>query len=144
MGIGCRGAAVMARKTKIITVADDSRDNEKIYLLTEMPASQAEKWAARAFLAIAKAGVEIPDDLVESGLIGFAAFGLKALGGIPYAELVPLLDEMFSCVTCIPDAEHPEVVRRLVESDIEEISTRLMLRKEIFALHVNFSIPVAR
>ena len=45
-----------------------------------------------------------------------------------------------SCVTVIPDPTRPQVFRQLVETDIEEIATRLRLRDEVIALHTNFSI----
>ena len=42
----------MARKTKIVTIAAEGRDYGKSYLLTEMPALKAEKWATRAMMAL--------------------------------------------------------------------------------------------
>ena len=129
----------MARKTATVTIDEDGRDLGKVFLLREMPASQAEKWAARAFLAMARSGIDIPDDMAGAGLAGIAAVGLKAIGGLGFAEAEPLMDEMFACIQIIPDPARPAVVRALVESDTEEISTRLRLRKEVFGLHVDFS-----
>lgn len=129
----------MARKTATVTIDAEGRDLGKVFLLREMPASQAEKWAARAFLAMARSGIDIPDDLAGAGLAGIAAVGLKAIGGLGFAEAEPLMDEMFACIQIIPDPARPAVVRALVESDTEEISTRLRLRKEVFGLHVDFS-----
>ena len=129
----------MARRTDTF-VATVGRDAGKHFFLTELPASQAEKWAARAFLAMAKSGLEIPDGIAEMGLAGIAAMGLKALGGMSFEVAGPLLDEMFTCVRIIPDPKHPEVVRVLIEDDIEEIGTRLQLRKAVFGLHVDFSV----
>jgi hypothetical protein len=133
----------MARKTLTITIDTNGRDQGKTYLLREMPSSQAEKWAARALLAMAKSGVEVPDDIATAGLAGVAALGIKALGGMAFEDAEPLLDEMFACISFIPDPSRPQVVRGLIEDDIEEISTRLRLRKEVFFLHVNFSMPAA-
>lgn len=129
----------MARKTVTVTIEAEGRDLGKVFLLREMPASQAEKWAARAFLAMARSGIDIPDDLAGAGLAGIATVGLKAIGGLGFAEAEPLMDEMFACIQIIPDPARPAVVRALVESDTEEISTRLRLRKEVFGLHVDFS-----
>lgn len=128
----------MARKTQTVTIQDKGRDEGKVFVLTEMPASQAERWAVRAFLAMAHAGLEIPEDIANMGMAGIAAFGLRALGGISYAEAEPLLDEMFTCIQHIPDPARPDIVRKVIESDIEEVSTRFFLRKEVFGLHVNF------
>lgn len=127
------------RKTLEYTVTDEGRDQGRVYLLTEMPASQAEKWAARAFLAMARSGVEIPDNVAEYGLAGLAMVGLKALGGVSFELAEPLLDEMMRCVQRIEDPTRRHMTRPLVENDIEEISTRLQLRKAVFGLHVDFS-----
>lgn len=129
------------RKTQTVTIDAEGRDHGKTFLLKEMPASQAEKWAARAFFAMAKNGVEIPDEIAGSGLSGIALVGLKALGGMSFYDAEPLLDEMFSCIQIIPDPSRPNVVRALIEDDIEEVSTRLFLRKEILMLHIGFFIP---
>lgn len=133
----------MARKTLTITIDAEGRDIGKVFVITEMPASQAEKWAARAFLAMARNGVDIPDDIASSGLAGIAAMGLKAIGGMKYEDAEPLLDEMFNCIKCIPDASKPNVIRNIIEDDIEELSTRLRLRKEVFMLHVSFFTAAA-
>jgi hypothetical protein len=134
----------MARRTQIVAISAEGRDLGKTFLLREMPASQSEKWAARAFLALARSGVEIPDDIQSAGLAGIASVGLKAFGGMNFFDAEPLLDEMFACIFVIPDPARPQVVRALVEDDIEEVATRLKLRMEIFTLHTGFSIPAAR
>lgn len=134
----------MARKTTTVTIARAGRDAGKVFLLTEMPATQAEKWAARAFLALAKSGVEIPDDIATAGLAGIAAVGVKAFTGVSFEAAEPLMDEMFGCVKIIPDPSKPMVVRALIEDDTEEVATRLQLRQEVLALHVDFSQLVAR
>ncbi len=131
------------RKTAVITIDSQGRDNGKTFLLREMPASQAEKWAMRAFLGLAKSGVEIPENISEAGMAGIATLGFRALSGITFDLLEPLLDEMFECVSVIPDPSRPQVVRALIEDDIEEVGTRLRLRKEVFALHVDFSQAAA-
>lgn len=139
----------MARKQHAIVIEADGRDKGKTFVLNEMPATQAEKWAARALLAMAKSGVEVPDDIASSGLAGVAAMGIKALGGMSFEDAEPLLDEMFAMVSFIPDPARPTIKRGyggigpMIEDDIEEISTRLRLRKELFFLHTNFSSLVA-
>lgn len=139
----------MARKQHTIVVETAGRDCGKMFVLNEMPATQAEKWAARALLAMAKSGMEIPDDIANAGLAGVAAMGIKALGGMSFVDAEPLLDEMFDMVSFVPDPARPAIKRGyggvgpIIEDDIEEISTRLRLRKELFFLHVNFSQLVA-
>lgn len=134
----------MARKTEVVTIEREGRDAGKSFLLREMPASQAERWATRAFLALARGGVELPDDVTASGMAGIAAIGLKALANVTFADAQLLLDEMFQCVSFMPDSSKPNVVRALIEDDIEEVATRLQLRQAVFELHTGFFAFAAR
>lgn len=117
----------------------------KMFILNEMPAEQGEKWALRVFLALARSGVDVPQDIAERGLAGIAIVGLNALGRMNFYDAEPLLDEMFSMISFVPDPSKPVVKRGyggvgpLVPSDIEEIITRLKLRKAMLALHIDFS-----
>jgi hypothetical protein len=129
------------RKTATVTIATEGRDKGKVFYLTEMPPFQTERWATRAFLALAKSGVSIPDDIVSSGFAGLVTLGVEALAGINYFDLEPLLEEMLQCVQIIPNPQNPEVKRSDIHCDIEEVSTILKLRKEVFNLHANFSKP---
>jgi len=124
------------RKTQTVTITAAGRDQGKTFLITEMPASQAENWAIRAVFAMGKSNVDIPMDAVYAGWAVVATVGLKALLGAPYDEARPLLDEMMACVQSVQDSG----TRPLIESDIDEISTRMFLRDEVFRLHANFSI----
>lgn len=133
----------MARKSLLYTVTDEGRDKGKVFLLTEMPASQAERWAVRAFLAMAKGGVELPDGAVESGFAGLASYGITLIGKLPFDDAEVLMGEMFGCITIIPNPTSPNITRALVESDIEEIATRIKLRVAVFRLHADFSKAAA-
>ena len=124
------------RKTQTVTITAPGRDEGKTFLLTEMPASQAEQWAIRAVFAMGKSNVDIPMDAVYAGWAVVATVGLKALLGAPYDEARPLLDEMMACIQSVQESG----TRPLIESDIAEISTRMFLRDEVFRLHANFSI----
>jgi hypothetical protein len=134
------------RRTKLVTVTDEGRDKGKRFLITEMPASQGESWAFRVLLALTNNNVQVPG--AETGMSGLAELGIKGmirgLSGLPWFVAEPLLQEMFQCIQACPDPKNPSFVRALepAESgdyDIEEIWTRVMLRKEIFQLHVDFS-----
>src|SRR5690348_17281961 len=116
------------RKTKIVVIDRPGRDLHKNFLLTEMPASQAEKWAMRAFLAMAHAGIELPEEIQGAGMAGLALIGLRTLGRVSWVEAEPLMDEMMGCVQFIPDPAKPAFSRALIEDDIEEPQTRLQLR----------------
>lgn len=133
----------MGRKTKTVVVETEGRDKGKHFLITEMSASQAESWAFRAFGAMARAGVEVPENVVMSGMVGLSALGLKAFLAANWADVEPLLGEMMACVQAVPEPDRPEVTRRLIEDDIEEAATRARLRDEVFELHTGFSIAGA-
>lgn len=126
------------RKTETITIEREGRDKGKQFKLTEMSAAQAERWALRAFFALANTGVELPEDMAESGMAGIAAVGLSALGKVPFEQAEPLLDEIMGCVQIVPDPSKPHVVRALIDEDIEEVATRLELRKAVWDLHTGF------
>lgn len=128
----------MARKTVRVVIDAEGRDFGKIFILTEMSAAQAERWALRALSALVASGVEIPDDVAKMGLAAVARMGVQAFGGIDFAKMEPLLVEMFACVAIQPGTD-PNIVRQqLVEEDIEEVATRIKLRAELFKLHMDF------
>lgn len=133
----------MARKELIIQIQEPGRDQGKAYFIREMPATKAEKWAMRAFLAIGRAGIDIPKDLADSGFAGIAKIALELICKLPFEDAEALMDEMFACVQAIPNPQNPGIVRPLVEDDIEEIATRIKLRVEVFKLHAGFSIAAA-
>jgi hypothetical protein len=145
------------RKTTVVTITDGSpdpnapdynRDYKKTFQIREMPAAVAERWATRALLMLAKSGIDLPENAAGAGWAGIAVLGFKALSHANIAEIQPLLDEMWQCVSIIPDMRHPQVSRALMWSgadgegaDIEEPLTLLKLRAEVFNLHTGFSLP---
>ena len=134
----------MARRVRDVTITAAGRDQGKVFRITEMPASQAERWAARAFLALAKSSVQLPDTVNQAGLAGLAGVasaGLTALAGVSFYEAEPLMIEMFSCISYLPGVDLPS--RPLIEEDIEEVATRAKLRMEAIELHTGFSLAAA-
>lgn len=127
----------MARKELYYTETK-GRDAGKVFYIREMSAAQAEWWAIRAGMAMARSGVDLPDNFADMGIAAMAGTGLKMVSQIPSAEAKPLLDELMECVQCVPDASNQNIKRRLIDDDIEEIATRLKLRAEVFKLHVDF------
>jgi len=132
----------MARREKQIAIEADGRDKGKLFVITEMPATAAEKWGIRVFLAMGQSGVEIPDDLAKAGLMGVASMGVQALLGMPWNLVEPLLDEMWACVAFIPNPGQPGtlVTGNMLDTQIEEVATRLLLRQEVLDLHLGFSL----
>lgn len=123
------------RKQIDITIADDNRDRGKTFRITEMPAFEGQKIADKVFVAAMNCGVDIPGDVGQLGMAELWAYGLTMLHKIPYEWLAPILDRMDQCVQYVTDAG---TVRKLVESDIEEIPTVFKLRAATLKLHFDF------
>jgi hypothetical protein len=139
----------MARKTKNVLIEAEGRDKGKVFRIVEMPASQAEKWATRALLSLS-AGIDVPADMVDQGMAGVAALGIgHIISSIKFHDAASLMDEMFTaCVGIFPDPAEQKIWRGpggvgplMEDDDIQEVATRLFLRKEILELHTNFSLP---
>jgi len=134
----------MARKTNMYTVTAPGRDKGKVFLLTEMSAARAESWSMRVLLALIGGNVEVPEGVEELGMAGLAELGMKLIAGLKWDVAEPLLAEMLECVQIIPDPSKTHVVRYLTEDDIEEVITRLMLRQEVWKLHMDFLEAVGK
>lgn len=144
------------RKRDIVTIPtgdpDKNRDQGKSYLLTEMPARQAEKFAMRLLLALAAQKLVDPE-IARSGMAGFASVTTEMLGGLSPDVVEPLMDEMIdACVEFVGDPSKRDDNRSTVESrmvpisrplipdDIEEIQTLALLRGRLIDLHTGFSV----
>lgn len=124
----------MARKTRIYTVNDEkSRDHGRAYLLTEMDAEAAEWWAMKVLLGIGLTETEID---FNAPLAQMARQGFAGLFKMDPDRAKPLLDEMMKCIRVkLPNSNDS---RDMLGGDIEEVKTRVLLRKEILELHVDF------
>jgi hypothetical protein len=130
----------MARKTANVTITDDGRDKGKTFVITEMPSAKAEAWAMKCLLALMAGDVAIPQGFERLGMAGLAELGIRALAGLKWEVAAPLLAEMWECLAIMPDPMKPHVTRPVMDEadDVEEVATRIKLRAEIMALHVDF------
>lgn len=129
----------MARRTKVVEITAENRDKGKKFLITEMDAEQAEWWAFRVLQSAIKGNPEIGKVASTDGgmpLMEMARIGFAAIGGLPPEDAKPLLDQMMGCVRfSLPNGDS----RAIISADeIEEVSTRLQLRKEVFQIHTDF------
>lgn len=131
------------RKTSTF-VATDGRDQNKRFRITEMSAADSEEWAARALFAAMSCGVEVTDEVLASGFAGVAALGLKSLAKIPFEMAKPLFDRMMTCIEYEFEPGKAGGARTLIDSDIEEVATRLKLRKAVLMLHMDSFIAAAQ
>lgn len=135
----------MRNRKEVVIDASGGRDAGKVFILTEMPALQAEIWGARALLALSHANTDIDiAELQGSGMAGVASIGAKALvkaiSAVNFDEVRPLLDEMLTCIQFQPDPANKSIVRDLMSEDIEEVATLFHLRGQVLELHIGFFI----
>jgi hypothetical protein len=147
----------MGRNTKVVTITDrgtperPNRDFNRRYLLTEMSADKAERWAIRLLMALANGHAKVPEDLAMSGLNGLNVSipqllvqGIRSLAFLRFEDVEPLLAEMMGCVQFMPPGMEQGVPLQAGDAaQIEEVSTRMELRYEVLQLHLNFSLADA-
>ena len=119
-------------------VAEHGEDSGKNFCITKMPVMKAEKWAAKALLAIMHGNPEIPEEMASMGIIGLFQVGLNGLMKCKWEDVEPLMDEMLEYVEIIPDISKPQVKRRLFEGDIQDVRTILGIRKAIWEFNTSF------
>lgn len=138
------------RKSEIVTVPSEwgGRDANKHFLITEWDAFRAEKWAWRAFIMLKGTTAQIPLDVARLGMVGVAIRAINAVlaADVDENRLLPLLDEMMTCVQRVRDpgvkdrtTGKPIATPLVGQDDVEEIRTVGWLRSEVARLHVNFS-----
>ncbi|MBO1326048.1 hypothetical protein K2X14_10220 [Acetobacter sp. TBRC 12305] len=128
----------MAIREVTVTVGQDGADYGKRFVITRMPAIQADRWGRHCLQAAIAGGGDIPGLAEGAGLAGVAAVGLGIFGAMEPARMDALIDELMRCISVQPDPANPALRRALHDSDIEEIPTVGWLQKEAFALHVDF------
>jgi hypothetical protein len=127
------------RRTKEIKIDDPgSRDHGKVFLLTEMSADAAERWATQALYLMTQAnGTAATGD----GMAALAASGVNFSDVAQLRALQdPSLDSLWDCIRYVHNPKHPP--QSILPGDacqIEEIKTRSQLRIEVLKLHLGFS-----
>lgn len=117
------------------------RDHGKVFILTEMPATAAERWATHATALLAKANAT---DVPESG--GMATLAALPKNGLPALQALqdPSLDAWWDCVAY----QHApnQMPQKIIHGDgcqIEEIGTITKLRMKVLELHLGFFSPAS-
>jgi hypothetical protein len=115
------------------------RDKGKKFKITEMNAFDAFDWGTRALLAMAKSGVDIPDNIIEQGMAGVAVVALRTVGGLEFMVLKDLRNQLISCLT-IYTGQGTHTRALVGQDDIEEPQTIYELCKAVLEHHLGFSI----
>lgn len=143
------------RKHKLVQIDAEGRDTGKAFLIVEKSAYDAERWATRALMALGRSGIDVPPEAMQAGALGLLLVGVEAFKRMPFEDAEPLLDEMLSCVSFVPDRSKidPNTNRPLSrplmrgddlnDGDIEDVATLLTLRTEVLQVHLGFSLAAA-
>lgn len=121
------------RKEKEITITE-GRDAGKTFKITEMSATQADRWATKALCLVGKSGCSIIDlfNKISTGGI------LNVLGDLGYDGAEPLMEELLNCCSFKKDGVDVQMKGAMVDSVIEDWTTIFKLRKEALDLTINF------
>ena len=134
------------RKSATIVVAREGRDQGDTVTITEMAAIPATEWFIRAMQLLVRSGADVPPNIMEHGVAGFATIGIGTIiggmGKAPWYEVKPLLDELLTCVTGYQKtgAIAPITQWNVIKGQIEEPSTILQIYEEVVSLHLGFSV----
>lgn len=128
----------MALRQISVRVPMEGVDYGKVFVITRMPAMEADQWGRHCLQAAIASGADIPGLDEDAGLAGLAAVGLGIFGAMDPQRMDGLIERLMRCVSVQPDPRNTAVRRPLDESDLEEIPTVGWLQKEAFALHVDF------
>jgi len=124
------------RKTALVTIDADNRDQGKRYLLTEMSALSAEKWFRVLVAKLARDGMPLPKDAAEIGMAAIPQFPL--LTYMSWVDDEALIGALMRCIQAWPEGA-PQA-RPMMENDVEEVLTLAQLKMEVLALHLGFSL----
>ena len=135
------------RKTKVVTIEAEGRDQGKTFLVKEMGAHKCEEWSAEALIAIF--GGNVPADIMQisqtSNTAALATAMEYLLKGLSWKTVKPLYNSLLSCVSFVPDKENkanPVNVIQLTETNldnfIEEVPTLFKLRLEALEINLGF------
>lgn len=129
-------------KTHKFTIEEGS-DKGKVFLITEMPLLEADRWAWSLGHGMMKGGLDVDqininkmDVKTVGGILEFAKLGVAALGNIERDTLFELLDELTD--KCIRIVTESGVTRDLVDGDVTALKTLNYLRMEAVKLHIGF------
>lgn len=141
----------MARREEIVDVPNDDeayqRDAGKRFVIKEMPALQADKWATRVLLALSRAGADI--GMIQGyGVAGLQMAGIQSLPNLNFEDAEPLMDEMIPYMRFLPPAaptpdwDHAlPIILNTKDGDgdtVQEIMTWMLLRAKFVELHTRF------
>ena len=112
---------------------EDGRDAGKVFKITEMPATQAERWATRALGILGKSGMSI-------SVLGTMEFGeiLQEVLRADSKDIEPMMDELLACASYENNGTMVKMQGNMIDSVIEEVTTIMKLKMEALKLILGF------
>lgn len=130
-------------KTKTFTI-EKGRDKGKKFLITEMPAIQADEWAHRLLEQASLSGVDLKnvdvlnlDTKSMAGMIEIGAAIFTVLGRIPYEISRELkFDILDRCVQIVPTGGEARACDW--SQEIKDFENFTILAAQAIGIHINF------
>jgi hypothetical protein len=123
----------MARKVEHVTIELEGRDQGKVFVLTEMPATLGKPWLMKVTTLLAVQGMDIK--------------ALGKAGGVAALAMVmddPILTGWRDCVKYQHEGQMPQAIFwDKPTCQIEEIETVTFLQAKVLELHMGFTPPVS-
>lgn len=120
------------RKEVEITI-EEGRDKGKTFKITEMSATQADRWTLKVLCLFGKGGIV----LEELAKMDFNTI-IKTMGDVGYDMAEPLLDELLECASFKKDGVYVPMKGSMIESVVEDFRTLYRLRLEALQLVLGF------
>ena len=120
------------RKEVEITI-EEGRDKGKTFKITEMSATQADRWTLKVLCLFGKGGIL----LEELAKMDFNTI-IKIMGDVSYDMAEPLLDELLECASFKKDGVYVPMKGSMIESVVEDFRTLYRLRLEALQLVLGF------
>jgi len=124
----------MALKQTELTLTDGGVDKS----FTRMTAMQADRWARHLVKALTRAGVKLPPEAMELGMVGLAGIAQSLYGQLDDEATDVAITELRKTVKIARDPSNPAATGPVMDIDIEDAVTLTTLDQEAFRLHVDF------
>lgn len=137
----------MPRKQEFVTIDADGRDKGRIFILTEMDAWAAIRWCAKAMLALAQTGAQMPSGALakaaEGGPETLAILGTQLFAFLPEPVALALMEEAKTCVAFQSSVGTSQPIYKGDQCQVEEPSTWFKLLQRLLVIHLGFFKAVA-
>jgi hypothetical protein len=129
----------MARKQITHIVETEGRDHGKEFIITEMPAWDADTLAQDIWRAMGDAKfTNIPQDVIAMGSAGLATLGLSVLSASAPEVAAAMRDKLLATVDVVITHDGQQQVRKVKPIDFEEVPTIRQLMDKVFEVNFGF------